>query len=231
VFQLRAEAVERARGAIVAITEDHCIVASDWCQQILIAHRDHPHAAAIGGTVENGATATKIDWASFFLVNGASMPPLRVGERRAIALQANVSYKRHALSAHAHDLGQMEWILNQELRRGGAALLSDDRIRVEHVQSLGVGGTCRIHYDDGRMIASFRLAHMGTVERWIRIAACPLMPPLLVARALGQVLPKRRRPATLCASLPWMVVLACCKAWGTLLGFLFGPGLSPQRIR
>jgi hypothetical protein len=231
VFRLRAEAVEQSRGAIVAVSEDHCVVAPDWCERILAAHRAHPDAAAIGGAVENGATATWIDWASFFLVNGASMPPLGVGSRRAIALQANVSYKRSALPPGTHTLGQMEWILNQDLRRSGGTLVSDDRIRVAHVQSLGVGPTCRIHYDDGRTIASFRLERMGTAERWCRIAACPLMPPLLVARTLAQVLPKRRRTATVMASLPWMLVLTSCKAWGNLLGFLFGPGASPERIR
>jgi hypothetical protein len=231
VFRLRAEAVEQSRGAIVAVSEDHCVVAADWCERILAAHCAHPDAAAIGGAVENGATASWIDWASFFLVNGASMPPLGVGGRRTIALQANVSYKRNALPPRAHVLGQMEWILNQDLRRGGGMLVSDDRILVTHVQSLGIGPTCRIHYDDGRTIASFRLERMGTVERWCRIAACPLMPPLLLARTLVQVLAKRRRIATVMASLPWMLVLTSCKAWGNLLGFLFGPGTSPEHIR
>lgn len=231
VFQLRHEAVTGSCGEIIAVTEDHCVVASDWCERILAAHQEHPLAAAIGGAVENGATTTRIDWASFFLVNGASLPPLQVGERRTIALQANVSYKRRALPTHVSALGQMEWILNQDLRRGGAALASDDRIRVCHVQSLGVGATCRIHYDDGRTIASFRMERMGATERWVRIAACALMPPLLVTRALLQVLPKRRLTATLVSSLPWMLVLTCCKAWGNLMGFLYGPGTSPQRIR
>ena len=109
VFELRAAAIEHARGEIVAVTEDHCVVAPDWCERILAAHREHPEAAAIGGAVEIGATATRIDWASFFLVNGASMPPLRNGVRRAITLQANVSYKRRGLPAAAGAFGQMEF--------------------------------------------------------------------------------------------------------------------------
>jgi hypothetical protein len=231
VFRLRAEAIEQSRGVVVAITEDHVIVAPDWCARILEAHREHRDASAIGGAVENGATGTLLDWASFFLVNGASMPPLGVGRRRTIALQANVSYKRGALPSRAQTLGQMEWLVNRDLRRAGAALASDDRIRVTHVQSLGVAATCRIHYDDGRTIASFRMARMGAPERWCRIAACPLMPLLLVLRTLAQVLPKGRRTATVVASIPWMLVLAGCKAWGNLLGFLRGPGTSPERIR
>jgi hypothetical protein len=231
VFQLRAAAVADARGDVIAITEDHCVVAPDWCARILAAHREHPDAAAIGGAVENGATATTIDWASFFLVNGASMPPIRDGVRRAIALQANCSYKRSALSPDASELGMMEWLLNEDLRRRGAVLRADGRILVSHVQSLGVAATCRIHYDDGRTIAAFRLARIGPLERAVRLAACLVMPPLLTIRAAFHVLTKRRRAATLVASLPWMLVLTSCKAWGNALGFLFGPGASPARIR
>ena len=231
VFQLRAAAVAAARGDVIAITEDHCVVAPDWCARILAAHREHPEAAAIGGAVENGATGTTIDWASFFLVNGASMPPIRDGVRRAIALQANCSYKRRALSPAASELGLMEWLLNEDLHRRGAVLRADGRILVSHVQSLGVAATCRIHYDDGRTIAAFRLARIGPLERAVRLAACVVMPPLLTIRAAFHVLTKRRRAATLVASLPWMLVLTSCKAWGNVLGFLFGPGTSPARIR
>lgn len=231
VFQLRAACVAASAGAVVAITEDHCVAAPDWCERILAAHRDHPEAAAIGGAVENGATATTIDWASFFLVNGASMPPVRDGVRRAIALQANCSYKRAALSPDAAELGMMEWLLNADLHARGAVLRTDGRILVQHVQSLGVAATCRIHYDDGRTIAAFRLARIGRAERAVRLAACLAMPPLLTARATFYVLTKRRRMGLLLASLPWMLVLTSCKAWGNLLGFLFGAGSSPARIR
>ncbi len=231
VFQLRAAAVAAARGSVIAITEDHCVVAPDWCARILAAHREDPDAAAIGGAVENGSTATMIDWASFFLVNGASMPPVRDGVRRAIALQANCSYKRRALSADASELGMMEWLLNEDLHRRGAVLRTDGRILVRHVQSLGVAATCRIHYDDGRTIAAFRLQRMGTIERAVRLAACVVMPPLLTARAAFRVGAKRRRLGILARSLPWMLVLTTCKAWGNALGFLLGPGASPTRIR
>lgn len=231
VFQLRAACVAASAGAVVAITEDHCVVAPDWCERVLAAHRDHPEAAAIGGAVENGATATALDWASFFLVNGASMPPVPDGVRRAIALQANCSYKRQALSPDGAELGMMEWLLNEDLHARGAVLRTDGRILVHHVQSLGVAATCRIAYDDGRTIAAFRLARIGNLERAVRLAACVAMPPLLTARAAYHVVTKRRRTGLLLACLPWMLVLTSCKAWGNALGFVLGAGSSPTRIR
>ena len=51
VFELRARAVERARGEIIALTEDHCLVGRDWCQQILHVFSTNPEVMAVTGPV------------------------------------------------------------------------------------------------------------------------------------------------------------------------------------
>jgi len=56
VFELRARAVEAARGEFIALTEDHCIVGADWCAQILEAFRLNPDAMGVTGPVLNGST-------------------------------------------------------------------------------------------------------------------------------------------------------------------------------
>ncbi len=94
-----------------------------------------------------------------------------------------------------------------------------------------VGETCRIHYDDGRTIAAFRLEHIGLLERCARLGACLVMPPALLARALFHLASKRRRVGLALRSLPCMSLLVCCKTAGTCVGLLAGPGDSPQRIR
>src|SRR5947209_17867349 len=95
--ELRGIAFEHVRGEIVAITEDHCVVAPDWCRRHVEAHRRRPHAAAVGGAVENGACDHAIDWAAFFMANASAMLPLDDGPAKSIAAQANVSYKRRFL--------------------------------------------------------------------------------------------------------------------------------------
>lgn len=231
VFYLRALAASVARGEIIAVTEDHCRVRSDWCERILEAHRDYPDAAAIGGSVENGATESLTDWASFFIVNGASLAPLRAGERSKISLQANVSYKRRVIPRDVPPHGRMEWMFNQALRRQGEILVADDRIVVEHVQSLGFRATCRIHFDDGRSVAGFRLQDIALPERAIRLLACFVMPAALLVRTVVLVLRKRRLLGRLVASLPMMALLLCCRATGSFLGFIGGAGKSPLGIR
>jgi hypothetical protein len=231
VFYLRALAMSRARGEIIAVTEDHCRVKPDWCERVIAAHKQYPEAAAIGGAVENGATERLMDWASFFIVNGPSMPPIRKGERSRIALQANVSYKRRIVPPRIPQHGRMEWMFNQALRAQGETLVADGRIMVSHVQSLGFRGTCRIHFDDGRSIAGFRLQQITALERGMRLGACFVMPPLLLLRTLIPVLQKRRVLGRVLASLPLLALLLCCRATGAFIGFLAGPGDSPQRIR
>jgi hypothetical protein len=213
------------------VTEDHCHVAPDWCRTILAAHRDHPEAAAIGGVVENGAGSGLLDWAHFLFVNGPFMAPLGRGAAQPIALQANVSYKRRALPETWPTLGMMEMLYNRALAQRGEPVVADERIVVAHVQSLGTVATFAVHFHNGRAIAGFRLAQIGIGERLLRLAGCIVLPPVMVWRLLGQVWPKGRRRGLLVASVPLMLLFACCHATGEALGYATGPGRSPHRLR
>ena len=75
VFELRARAVERARGEIIALTEDHCLVGRDWCQQILNAFSSHPNVMGVSGPVLNGSTDHQIDQANFLHTFASSISP------------------------------------------------------------------------------------------------------------------------------------------------------------
>jgi hypothetical protein len=231
IFQLRAEAMRRARGEVVAVTEDHCRAAPDWCERIVAAHREWPQAAVVGGVVENGAAARLLDWAHFFVTNGAAMPPIRRGARRRVALQATVSYKRRVLPREHPPWGYMEWMLNEELHQRGEQLVADDRIAVQHVQSFSLRDTLAIHYHDARCIAAFRTRRIAFGEWLLRLGvAGTVMAPLLCLRTLVAVAPKGRL-GLLAAGAPWIAVIAACRAAGSVVGFVAGEGQSPLRIR
>jgi hypothetical protein len=200
--QMRTAAMLRARGDIVAITEDHCRLAPGWCRRILDAHREYPEAAAIGGVVENGSDETVAAWANFFISNGQSMPPVPNGIRSQIAMQASVSYKRRFLPREVSAMGKPEWMLNRDLRRRGEMLVSDDRILVHHVQPYTFRKACAIHFHDSRSVAGLRLEEIGNIERVVRLAACAAMPPLLFLRTVVPILSKRRHRDWLMLSLP-----------------------------
>lgn len=231
VFQLRALAMAQARGEIIAVTEDHSVVRPGWCERILKAHKDHPAAAAIGGAVENGATASLVDWAGFFINNGRFMLPIRCGESEHISLQANISYKRRALPDSFPEYGMVEYLHNRTLRDQGEKLVADDQIVVEHVQSLSFLGTCTINFHNGRSVAGFQLQRMQPHERLLQLFRCFMVPAIRFGKTLEVVLEKHRRTGRLLASLPIIACILCCAAAGEFTGFLLGPGRSPCRLQ
>jgi hypothetical protein len=230
VYQMRALAMAQARGKIIAVTEDHCRVSPDWCAKILQAHKEYPDVAVIGGAVENGATNSLIDWASFFYANGSAMPPLGTKVSRQL-VQLNLSYKQRVVPRTTPELGRMEFMLIQTLREQGETLLVDDRIVQYHVQSLGFLGMCLLHYHGSKSVSGFRLEHIGRLQRGIRLAACFAMPPILFARALLPLLGKHRLHGKIVMALPALALLVCIRAVGAFAGLVAGPGNSPKLVR
>jgi hypothetical protein len=230
VFGLRKLGMRQAGGEIIAITEDHCRVTPNWCEQIIQAHKDHPEAAAIGGAVENGATTSLIDWANFFLVFAPFVSPIRNGASERICLQANISYKRRVVERMASQLGVMEMLFTRQLRDEGEVLIADDRLIVSHVQSHGFWGTFAAHFHNGRSIGGFRLEHLGSMERLIRLGSTAILPPYLLCSTLRALVSKPMFRGQVFASLPFLTLLVCCHAAGEFVGYIAGPGRSPQRL-
>ncbi len=230
VFRLRKLGMCQAQGEIIAITEDHCRVASNWCAQIIQAHKDFPDAAAIGGVVDNGATTSLIDWANFLLVFAPFVSPIKNGPCERICLQANISYKRRIVSRLTSQLGVMEMLFTRQLREEGETLIADDRLVVSHVQSHGFWGTLASHFHNGRSIAGFRLEHLVNLGRVLRLGSTALLPPYLLWATLRPLVSKQQLLGQVFASLPLLVLLVCCHAAGEFVGYIAGPGRSPQRL-
>ena len=228
VFQLRALALPQCRGDLIALTEDHAWVEGNWCRAILEAHAQHPEAAAIGGVVENGATASIIDWAGFFAVNGRFMHPIRSGASDDISLQSNVAYKRRALPETFPEFGLVTSILHHELRAGGGKLVATDRMVVHHAQALTFAGHTAAHFHNARATAAFYRASGPSI---LGLLAYPLQVPIRLWRASNEVLAKRRYTRELLMAIPMMTWLFACQSMGELLGFVFGPGDSGRGVQ
>lgn len=230
VFQLRRAAYRASRGDVVAVTEDHCFVATDWVERILAAHARYPDAGAIGGAVANGTNTKLVDWAAFFLTQGPYMAPLVNGPAQRISGAANVSYKRRVLDRIA---GDDEYGLIEFLELGAALqneiLANDDSILALHHQSQGFWRTSLAEFDNGRTIAGYRRRQMKRGD-WLRIAGSPVLPIYRSVRALRIVRRKDRPSGVLAKSVPAHVWLQYCAMAGELLGYLGGPGGSPRRL-
>lgn len=234
VFRLRSLGLRSARAPIVALTEDHCRVAPDWIACILHAHAEHPQAGMIGGAVLNGARERGIDWANFLVTNGPYLPPLDVREGPDVSGQANVSYKRRHLDRYPDD-ALHEGTFRRALARDSVPLVADERISVEHIQSLGIGETLMLHFHDGRCIAAAHQARSPAFRRLVTVGKGLLWPVRVPAATLRVLLrtfdtkPAYRR--ALLSSAPWLLPIVAFHKAGELVGALAGAGQSPDRMR
>ncbi len=231
--ELRALGVQKARGAIVALTEDHCIPDPDWCSRILEAHAG-PHAA-VGGAVEKGQPDTLLNWAVYLCDFSRYMNPVPEGPASYLT-DCNVSYKQAALSSVAQ-----VWIdefhetsVNWALQARGESLWLSPRIIVHQQRSLRFGSAVWERYAFGRLFASTRVTATTLLRRALYAGSSFLLPPLLLGRVAGNVFRKRRCVAEFFRTLPALMFMTTIWAWGEFVGYLTGrPGkyLMPARRR
>jgi hypothetical protein len=159
------------------------------------------------------------------------MSPSKTGPAKRIALQANICYRCDALPKIFSEYGLMEMLHNNALQHEKETLIAYDGMRVSHIQSLGLIGSCAINFHNGRSIAGYRLLRISFLERCLRTLTFLLLPPYMLARNVINLLEKRRGLLFVARVLPFMSLLLVCHAFGEFLGYLGGPASSPTRLR
>ena len=230
VFRLRVLGRRAARGAILAVTEDHCLVAPDWCAQILKSYTRHPGAVAIKGVVRNGSRDRLADRASYLLVQAPNLAPFSGGPEDSILGVSCATYDRRALDRLAPELDWPVDLLDaRQWHAAGETILADERVWVEHHQSLPLLALSRLHYHNARAISGYRRGRL-TRGDWARLAAAPILPVVRTVRTVALCARKRVPWTTLVASAPLFLWLYAWKAAGEITGYLTGPGDSETRI-
>lgn len=230
VPELRALGIRAARGALVAITEDHCIPPPDWCEAIRRAHAAHP-GPAIGGAVDNGATQRLVDWAVFFCEYGNFLSPLPGGVARDLP-GPNVSYKRDALLTLPAAGGDEFWetAVHGEFAARGCPLWSDPALRMLHKKHFTLPGFLAERFHYSRAFAGRRSAGRGIARRLAHLLLAPLLPPLLLWRLGHRVLRRERYRGLFLRTLPYLALFTLVWAGGEWVGHAFGPGESALRL-
>jgi GT2 family glycosyltransferase len=229
--EMRALGMKHSRGAIVTVTEDHCVPESHWFERILQAHKRW--YGVIGGAVENDPSITRIvDWAVFFCEYGRYMNPVPDAEVANLPGN-NASYRREFL-AHIADLldkgCSWEDTLHARLRERGVKLYSDPSIIVYHKKEFGLGYFLTQRYHYSRSYAGMQTQRDIYAKRIFRAAICLALPVLLLLRITMCVVGKKRHLGMLFCSLPLIALFAVVWAWGELIGYLSGPGNSLIRV-
>jgi hypothetical protein len=228
--ELRFVGLSKARGEVVAITEDHCDVAPDWCEQVLAAHSRHPDAVAIAGPITNGAAEYWMDRASFYLVHAQNLPEHADRPRDWFPpAGSNASFKRDRILPLVQQSGDLELVAVPQLWSQGLLLL-DQNVVVAHSQSMRATEHVRNHFHAARSHAGL-VAERGTPACRRALARDALSFPRRLLGAtlrVGDKVPQYR--SEMRRALPGMTVLALAATAGYLAG-ITGPGKSLSRMR
>lgn len=219
-----------ARGDVVALTEDDCVVDTQWCGAVIRAHREP--WVAVGGAVEPGEYTRARDWAVYFFEYGRFMLPFDQHESSVLPGN-NVSYKRRALGET--DLVQTEGFydvsVHEAWRRQGLPMLITPALRVTNQNAWPRSYVTINPFHHGRGFAARRVAGQSWQRRVLLALLAPLLPILQVYRVIRLTAARGRLIAQLVRAIPWFVVFGTSWAAGELVGYLFGLGESAQHWR
>jgi hypothetical protein len=226
--RLRYQGVINARGDLVAILEDHGAVDGQWAAALLAAHLDR--WGAVGGVVENGRNGL-VNWAAFFCEYTPYMSPVTEGAAHDLPGN-NIAYKRPYLMRHAHvlDDGKWESWLNDCLRADGVELATTNRAVVRHIKPFALGEFIVQRFHFARSFAGMRRRDQSAAMRMLYGCGSILLPGVLLARIARTALRKGRHLGQLAAALPLLSVFLGVGAAGELVGYIFGPGSSLERV-
>jgi glycosyltransferase involved in cell wall biosynthesis len=227
--ELRATGVFAATAPVVALIEDHCLVAPGWADRLEAAHAGGHEVA--GGPIRNVATGRIRDWAAFFCEYSAVMEPMPRGPVAGLP-GMNVSYGPKAL-AEIDDLlreGRWETWLHPRLQQRGFELWCEPDAVVEHDKDFDLGEFLSQRYHYSRSYAGMRNPDLGA-RRGLYAVGTPLLIPLLYARMAGNVFARRRSRRQFLLATPLVLLYITVWAFGEAVGYTFGGGRSLLKVR
>lgn len=226
--RLRYLGVQKARGAIIAILEDHGAVAPEWAREVLSLHREA--WGAVGGTVENGRDGL-VNWAAFFCEYTPYMGPVAEGDATDLPGN-NIAFKRPHLLRHARALDDGKWEswITDRLRADGVPLATSNRMPVRHLKPFRLGHFLVQRFHFSRSYAGMRRVDQSPGRRLVYGFGSSILPPLLLLRVARNALRKRASLARFAACLPLIGLFLTVGAFGEMIGYLVGPGDSLARV-
>jgi hypothetical protein len=149
IFDCRAAALSLASADIVALTEDHCIQAEDWCARIIENFALNPGLILLGGSVANGSTRRIDDLMNYWMTFATFAPGQVTAAHPCVAhFMVRASAIRQPLRP-----GELESDVIQKFEKVPGAVRVDPELRVRHDQSHGFWNTFAIHFHNGRATA------------------------------------------------------------------------------
>jgi hypothetical protein len=227
--RMREVAFAAATGDAIAVIEDHVVVPSGWARALLEARRET--GAVVGGSIDNAARSSVIDWAAFLCEYSHCITPLPSGPSSALPGN-NVVYDRELLARYRNVIAEGKWEnnLHDAMHRDGVPMVLRPDIGVGHKKHYTVGEYLSQRFLYARSYAGERVRGMPFTRRLAYGAAAFALPPLLMYRTVARVLAKRRYRVQLALSIPLLVVFIASWTAGEIVGYWMGPADSLSRV-
>jgi hypothetical protein len=225
---LAAAGIGACTGDVVCLTEDHCLPATHWIEE-LSAGLDDQTVVAAGGPIEPEKNGNTFDWAFFIVDFFRYVPPVRGGPVESLSV-CNVAYRRDTLDTITGEWspGFHETRVHDLLKRSGrlflvpgAVVFSNRRVRIQD----GV----RERFTFGRLFAARRFRSGESGRRITFALGTVVLPALLFTRIAARCLAERRLAGRLVKASPHVVLLLLAWSLGELVGYVTGkpPSSAP----
>jgi len=223
VPHLRRIGAEQARGAIVAIIEEHCLAGENWLATLASAFS--PGYAAVGGPVDFRPDGRLRDWITYFIEYSSYLPPWTHGDTYNVG-SANAAYRKEILDANASLLSEGYWeaALHPKLFAQGAKFRGVPGMVVYHRGPFDYFYYVRQRYLFSRAFAGVRRATLSAGKRAVYLLTAPAIPFVLLARIGSRVFARGCHPDKFLLSLPLLIPAMTSYVFGEWMGYAFGPG-------
>jgi hypothetical protein len=228
VFACRAMGLRIASADIVALTEDHCIPAADWCARIVQDFAKWPDLVLLGGCVANGSSERIEDLMNYWMTF-ATFAPGQVVARHPCVAQFIV---RASVVGRHLEPGELEDRVIKKFETIPGAIRLDRDLCVRHLQSHGFWNTFVMHYHNGRATGGFSPRRVGgrslSVWRSLRLAWIDAQAHI---HRTAQAFSAGNRSTLAIAGYCFLISpLVLAHGIGEFVGYHKGPGKSPGRL-
>jgi hypothetical protein len=227
-FALRAAGIAAARGAIIAVSEDHCIAPSGWLAAIAAAHQADARSALLGVTVNHpDSRSSAMDRANFVLTfAGQNASRLAIGWDR-LPVPTNLSFKRAELPPASLEAGEFEYAWLARLRETRSIGVCPSVV-LQHKQSWG-WRVLGVHLASGRSYGATVLGWSWKERRrwWL---ALPFLPLRLARLSIPDLLDEAGGSRPHFGDLFCLITLILANLTGQVLGATRGAGTSRELL-
>jgi hypothetical protein len=225
-----AAGIRAATAPVVAIGETHSYPEEGWAAALIDAHR--APWAAVGPAITNANPGSLISWANLYLDYGPFVEITKGGVAGNVPLH-NGSFKRAVLLEYGPRLtdalaSPVELV--EDLKSRGHELFLEPAARTAHLNVSRPGPWLAERFHAGRTMAAERARAWTAARRLAYAAAAPLIPAVLLTRALRHMRASRRGSMLLPRILPELLISLAVSAAGEFFGYASGKGGSARRL-